>query len=79
MLNSLYLHRARFRISQMALARQCGIPFYRFWKIENGYHEPNARDRAALAAYFGVPESDIFPETSTPPTPPADADDAAHP
>jgi len=74
MKNTLFLRRAELRISQMALARATGIPFYRYWKLENGYIDPRPTDRDALAGYFGVPDSVIFPDA--PPTPAADADAA---
>ena len=74
MRNTLYIRRHERRISQMALARQCGIPFYRYWKLENEYVEPRASDRQALAAYFGVPDTVIFPEDQPDAAP---ADDAA--
>lgn len=76
MRNTLYLRRAERRISQMALARAVGIPFYRYWKLENEYVEPRDADRDALAAYFGVPATVIFPDTTTTPAD-APADDAA--
>lgn len=59
----------------MALAKLVGIPFYRYWKLENEYIEPRASDREALAAYFGVPDSVIFPD----PPDAAAPDDAAAP
>lgn len=67
--NTLYVERARRRISQMKLARAVGIPFYRYWKIENDYLEPSPADRERLAAYFRMPEAEIF----FPAAPPADA------
>jgi len=76
MINTLYIRRHERRISQMALARACGIPFYRYWKLENEYVEPRPSDREALSAYFGVPDSVIFPER---PDAAAAADDAAAP
>ena len=76
MLNRLYVLRHGQRISQMRLAKALGIPFYRYWKIENDFAEPSAEDRAKLAAYFQV--ADIFQDTPTPPPPDSDADDAAH-
>ena len=72
MRNTLYVRRAERRISQMALAREVGIPFYRYWKLENNYLDPSASDRAKLAAYFDCAESLIFPD---PPAAEAPTDD----
>jgi transcriptional regulator with XRE-family HTH domain len=72
MRNTLYIRRAERRISQMALARQTGIPFYRYWKLENEYVDPRPSDRESLAAFFGVPDTVIFPD---PPAADAPADD----
>jgi transcriptional regulator with XRE-family HTH domain len=74
MRNTIYMRRHERRISQMALAKATGIPFYRMWKLENEYVEPRPSDREALAAYFGVAESVIFPD---PPPDAAAPDDAA--
>jgi len=77
MRNTLFVRRAERRVSQMKLARETGIPFYRYWKLENEYVEPRPSDREALAAYFGVPDTVLFPDPPT--TTPADTDDAAAP
>lgn len=75
MRNTLYIRRHERRISQMALARATGIPFYRYWKLENEYVDPRPSDREALAAYFGVSDAVIFPD----PPDAAAPDDAAAP
>jgi len=56
----------------MALARATGIPFYRYWKLENEYIDPRPADREALAAYFGVPDAVIFPDPPDDAAPPDD-------
>jgi transcriptional regulator with XRE-family HTH domain len=61
--NRLRVVRADKRITQLDTATRAGIAMTRYWKIENGYTEPTASERKALAKALRVEESDVFPET----------------
>lgn len=54
--------RAERQLTQMAVARKMRMGTYRYWQIENGYAEPTADERTALAKVFKVTEQDAFPE-----------------
>lgn len=63
--NRLRVLRAEKRLSQMDTADRARIGVNRYWRIENGYAEAEADERAALARVFGVTESDVFPTPET--------------
>ena len=48
-------------ISQRALAKKAGIPFNRYWHIEQGYTEPTEAEREALALALGCELAIAFP------------------
>jgi transcriptional regulator with XRE-family HTH domain len=60
--NRLRVLRAKRRVSQLRLALDTGIHPTRLWRLENGLRVPTSADRAALAAYFSVAETEIWPE-----------------
>jgi transcriptional regulator with XRE-family HTH domain len=49
-------------MSQMDTADAAKMSLNRFWRIENGYVEATAEERAALAGALDASESDAFPE-----------------
>ncbi len=54
--------RAERGLSQMDTAIKAGLALNRYWRIENGYSEATAEEKAALAKAFGVPVNDAFTE-----------------
>lgn len=50
-------------VSQHTVAQALGIHRDRLHRIERGYTEPTPDERKALAAYFGVRESVVFPRS----------------
>ncbi len=61
--NRLRVLRAERRLSQMDAADKARMGVNRYWRIENGYADATADERAALARVFGVLESDVFPSS----------------
>lgn len=59
--NTLRVRRAERRVNQFDVAAVVGCSRDRYWRIENGYVEPTAEERAALCAFFGVGEGVIWP------------------
>lgn len=59
--NRLRVLRAERRVSQLDVSLAIHINQNRYWRIENGYTVPTSSERAALAKYFRVNNSDIFP------------------
>lgn len=59
--NELVVWLARRRMKQWELAREMGWDPAVVSRIKNGVVEPKAHERAALAAFFGCSEADIFP------------------
>ena len=55
--------RAEHQLSQMAVASKMRVGTHRYWQIENGYAEPTAEERAAIAKVFKLAEVDVFPDT----------------
>ena len=62
-LHRLRVLRAKREISQLELASQLGWKLGRLWKIEHGYLEATAEERAALARFFNVTEDAIWPSS----------------
>jgi transcriptional regulator with XRE-family HTH domain len=60
--NRLRVARAELRVGQYDVSGAIGISRDRYWRIENSYAIPTERERAALSAFFGVAEGDLFPE-----------------
>lgn len=49
-------------ISQWDMAIRAGFVYNRYWRIEKGYAEPTAEERARIAAALGVEENQLgFP------------------
>jgi transcriptional regulator with XRE-family HTH domain len=62
MKNRLRVRRAqRDGISQMDVARDVGMSFNRYWRIENNHTVPTPEEQALLADYFGVKVTAVFP------------------
>jgi transcriptional regulator with XRE-family HTH domain len=62
--NTLRLRRAEQGdkgVSQMAVARAIAMSFNRYWRIENGETDPEPKEVRALARYFKVAPSLLFP------------------
>lgn len=70
-INRLRVLRAELKLSQLDAAlllsrkTKTKITNNRWWFIENGYKEPTPEERAALAAFFGVTEAEVFPATDS--------------
>jgi transcriptional regulator with XRE-family HTH domain len=58
--NKLRVLRAERRISQVSLATTAGIHPTRLWRLENGYVDPTAHEREAIALALGVPERKVW-------------------
>jgi transcriptional regulator with XRE-family HTH domain len=61
MQNTLRVRRAERRVSQRRVATESRIAYDRYWRIENGYTDPEPAERARLAAFFSVAELVLFP------------------
>lgn len=64
MKNRLRLHRALKGdngVTQYDVSQALGLHRDRYWRIEKGYTDPTDDERAALAEYFGVGQSALFP------------------
>jgi len=72
--NKLRVLRAERRISQLRVAIGAGLGTTRFWAIENGYAQPTAAERAAIARTLNVSESEAWPATCEQPRGQADED-----
>lgn len=59
--NRLRVARAELRVGQYDVAGAIGISRDRYWRIENSYAVPTEAERAALAAFFGMADDDLFP------------------
>jgi transcriptional regulator with XRE-family HTH domain len=55
--------RAEQGASQLRTALDAGVNPTRFWKLENGYAEPSAHEREAIAKALGTSPEAIWPPT----------------
>jgi transcriptional regulator with XRE-family HTH domain len=60
--NRLRVVRADRRITQIDTALKAGLPFGRFWRIENGYRQPTPQEQAAIARALKADVTEIFPQ-----------------
>lgn len=58
--NNLRVLRAKQRLTQLELARRARIGTTRLWKLENGYAQPTADERARIAAALGMEDRGIW-------------------
>lgn len=54
--NRLRVLRAERDVTQMELARKLGWHVTNYWRLENGYREPTAKELTQLAKLLKVPE-----------------------
>lgn len=59
--NRLRVLRAERGVSQLDTATAAKIPTHRYWLIENGYREPNAAERRAIARVLRTRIGEAFP------------------
>lgn len=59
--NRMRVLRAERRRSQLPLSIKADIHPTRWWKLENGYAEPTAQERAAIARVLEAAEEEIWP------------------
>lgn len=62
--NRLRLLRLTRRLNQHDVAAYLGTSQTRYWQIENSYAEPTDAEREKLAKLFGVPKTEVFPDSS---------------
>lgn len=62
MQNRLRVRRAELDITQFEVARAVRIDHSKLSRIENGYQDPTADERAALARVLKTSEEALFPE-----------------
>lgn len=58
----LKVKRAERELDQMEIAGRTSIAYSRYVRIENGYTDPTAVERASLARLFGTTVAELFPE-----------------
>jgi transcriptional regulator with XRE-family HTH domain len=63
--NTQRVRRAEKAVSQRTAAQGTGIAYDRFWRIENGFTDPEPKEIKAIARYFRCSASILFPSLAS--------------